>query len=464
MCSKMSELVERLRIACVDLREMVATGKERVVNYCEFLRQDIEITAESKIEELHKEQDQTSTQSKIEKIKTDFRKYTDELITYEKQRLSDLKDKGLPSLLMASLETTIRNASEFSVSVASLDEANELINRIRDCMAKVRHTQFNWIVPKFIPAVEHFSLGTLYFENTEILTLDKMRGVQLDLEYEFRASMDQRFIERLVSGYYFVIEYFNQEQCNIYRLFDTSGKLLYKMVQNNDLTVTVKAICHVNNYVVVSRRSDITVFDCSDGTIKEVVDKETAHLSAADYVLANSEFIYREEEGDISVYNWSLICLQRIDLQCIDPAAPFQRKINRRRMRIIFVSLENVIFYERPRPYLWIVDRMSGAHVNIETGHFRQVAQNSTGHTGHIVLLTFKCTLSVYDRQGRHLSENALHHDGQINQDNQYLRCHVCPHLRLMICEDDTMLLVDASSDNIAMTVYFTNLRKHVCQ
>ena len=47
--------VEKVRIALHDLEEMRTSGKERVAAFCDFMRNDIDVTAESKIEEIRKQ-------------------------------------------------------------------------------------------------------------------------------------------------------------------------------------------------------------------------------------------------------------------------------------------------------------------------------------------------------------------------------------------------------------------------
>src|ERR1700679_4325627 len=89
------ESVGRVRNSILELREMASGGRDLVRKHCQFLREDIEIAAESRIEEARKLNDDNDYYGyghkyRIDEISKQSGTLQDQVTAYEEQRLSDM--------------------------------------------------------------------------------------------------------------------------------------------------------------------------------------------------------------------------------------------------------------------------------------------------------------------------------------------------------------------------------------
>ena len=198
LMNKMQVSVEQVRISLIELEELKSSGGKRITAYCDTLRNDIEVIAESKKEE-------------IDKLCTSL---INEVNVYEKECLSKVDSENNKQMVarfdevIADTHTFIDKwLSTYDIKRYKFDEEalQEAINaadkerqRVEKCKAQLRSAQFDDVAMKFREATTEIELGKVYFENLHIRPIDEMQKIELKAEPNFRV----REIVRLSNGTY----------------------------------------------------------------------------------------------------------------------------------------------------------------------------------------------------------------------------------------------------------------------
>lgn len=368
--------MEQIKISLIDLKQVKTTGRDMVSKFCEFLRQDIEIEVDSKIDEMRR-------------VCTLL---TNEITEYEDECLANMEHDDSNKTLY---ETAISDATafldtwsnstcintlykRFKIDVDGLIENNQAAEIIRhnldDCKRQIKSAHFGHKKLNFNPTLKENILGTLRSHST-------FRGNTLKEVARFAYACDTMVhydnihfsddglvaFEALPNGLFVAIK------SDLILLYNSRGDIISHKSYSNIIST-----CRFGNCIIMSQSQPqssnkhiLGIFDFNtniaikfekeilidDVQSSDIFDRERCYYAIA--FNNNDQFIYCIDFlSNIFVYNLSLQFIFKFDI--FTKQSPSNMVI---RHDIIFVQCGNEIL---------LIDIKDGHHLlqTIKTGEF----------------------------------------------------------------------------------------------